>query len=92
MVKAYAADAYARVKGLAALISTHGPNEPTTNHMLFHAHAEHIPIVHVVGYTSASASASAARDRDHGVLRKLLRQVQVRSIDQAVAYSSVGGV
>ena len=89
MIKAYAADAYARVKGLAALISTHGPNEPTTNHMLFHAHAEHIPIVHVVGYASASAARDRDRDRDRDVLRKLLRQVQVGSIDQAVAYSSV---
>lgn len=39
--------------------------------------------MHVVGY------ASAGHDRDRDILRKLLRQVQIGSIDQAVAYSSV---
>ena len=49
-----------------------------TNHVLLEARSENVPIVHIVGYFSAGPND----------LRKL-RQVQIGSLDQVVAYSSV---
>ena len=47
------------------------------------AHAENLPIIHIVGYPTVG------HDQDREILRRLLRQGQVGSIDQAVAYNSV---
>lgn len=79
----FAADAHARVNGIAALITSYGSHETTANQVLFHAHAEHAQIVHIVAYPAIG------QDEDRFTLRRLLRQGQVSSIDQAVAYNSV---
>lgn len=79
---AFAADAYARVKGISALITTHGSPEATANDVLFDAHADNIPVVHIVGYPSG-------RDENREILRRMLRPGQLGSIDQAIAYTSV---
>lgn len=80
---AFAADAHARVNGITALITSYGSHETTANQVLFHAHAEHVQIVHIVAYPAIG------QDEDRFTLRRLLRQGQVSSIDQAVAYNSV---
>lgn len=80
---AFAADGYARVKGISALLSTYGPNDTATNEVLFRAHVENLPIIHIVGYPTVG------QDQDREILRRLLRQGQVGSIDLAVAYNSV---
>lgn len=79
----FAADAYARIKGISALVTAHGSLETTTNDILFEAHADNIPVVHIVGYTSTK------QDENREIIRRLLRQGQIGSIDQALAYSSV---
>ncbi|MCQ4086452.1 alpha-keto acid decarboxylase family protein [Saccharibacillus sp. JS10] len=45
----YAADGYARVKGLAALITTFGVGELSAVNAIAGAYSESVPIVHIVG-------------------------------------------
>jgi TPP-dependent 2-oxoacid decarboxylase len=46
---AYAADGYARVKGLGALVTTYGVGELSALNGIAGAYAESVPVVHVVG-------------------------------------------
>lgn len=46
---AYAADGYARVKGISALITTFGVGELSAINGVAGAYAEHVPVVHIVG-------------------------------------------
>ncbi|KAG9249143.1 thiamine diphosphate-binding protein [Calycina marina] len=45
----YAADGYARIKGMSALVTTFGVGELSAINALAGAYSEHIPIVHIVG-------------------------------------------
>ncbi|KAF7720106.1 Pyruvate decarboxylase [Penicillium ucsense] len=45
----YAADGYARVKGISALITTFGVGELSAMNALAGAYSEYVPIVHIVG-------------------------------------------
>jgi pyruvate decarboxylase len=45
----YAADGYARVKGMAAMITTFGVGELSTLNAVAGAYSEYVPIVHIVG-------------------------------------------
>jgi len=49
---AYAADGYARVKQIGALITTFGVGELSAVNGIAGAFSEHIPVVHIVGYPS----------------------------------------
>ncbi|OAA49538.1 Pyruvate decarboxylase/indolepyruvate decarboxylase [Metarhizium rileyi] len=49
---AYAADGYARVKQIGALITTFGVGELSAINGVAGAFSEHIPVVHIVGYPS----------------------------------------
>ncbi|KAG5952434.1 hypothetical protein E4U57_006152 [Claviceps arundinis] len=49
---AYAADGYARVNGIGALITTFGVGELSAINGIAGAFSEHIPVVHIVGYPS----------------------------------------
>ncbi|EOO02525.1 putative pyruvate decarboxylase protein [Phaeoacremonium minimum UCRPA7] len=49
---AYAADGYARVKGISAMITTFGVGELSAINGIAGAYAEHVPIVHIVGCPS----------------------------------------
>ncbi|EPY54167.1 pyruvate decarboxylase [Schizosaccharomyces cryophilus OY26] len=57
---AYAADGYARVKGLSAIVTTFGVGELSAINGLAGAYAEHVPIVHIVGMPSTKAQSSGA--------------------------------
>lgn len=53
---AYAADGYARVRGiLGALITTYGVGELSAINGISGAYSEHVPIIHIVGTTSRQA-------------------------------------
>ncbi|CAK7238512.1 hypothetical protein SEUCBS140593_010763, partial [Sporothrix eucalyptigena] len=56
----YAADGYARIKGIAALVTTCGVGELSAANAMAGAYAERVPIVHVVGYPSTRAQQRAA--------------------------------
>ncbi|KAF2429566.1 pyruvate decarboxylase [Tothia fuscella] len=48
----YAADGYARIKGMSAIVTTFGVGELSAVNALAGAYSEYVPIVHIVGYPS----------------------------------------
>ena len=48
----YAADGYARIKGIAALVTTFGVGELSAINAIAGAYSEYVPIVHIVGTPS----------------------------------------
>ena len=57
---AYAADGYARVKGIAALMTTFGVGELSAINGIAGSYAEHVPIVHIVGQPTMAVQRSGA--------------------------------
>lgn len=55
---AYAADGYARVRGIAALNTTYGVGELSALNGVMGAFAEHVPIIHLVGMPSVRGQRS----------------------------------
>ena len=51
----YAADGYARLQGLGALVTTFGVGELSAMNAIAGAHAESVPVVHIVGTPPLSA-------------------------------------
>ncbi|SCU79093.1 LAFA_0B00672g1_1 [Lachancea sp. 'fantastica'] len=54
---AYAADAYARIKGMSCLITTFGVGELSALNGIAGSYAEHVGVLHVVGVPSVSSQA-----------------------------------
>jgi pyruvate decarboxylase len=52
---AYAADGYARVKGLGAIITTFGVGELSALNGIAGAYAEHVGVIHIVGVASTAS-------------------------------------
>ena len=57
---AYAADGYARIRGMAALCTTYGVGELSAINAIAGAYAEHLPIFHLVGTPSMTVQTSRA--------------------------------
>jgi pyruvate decarboxylase len=53
----YAADGYARIKGISALITTFGVGELSAINAIAGAYSEMVPVIHIVGTPSTSAQA-----------------------------------
>lgn len=58
LVGGYAADGYARVKGVAALVTTFGPGELSAVCAIGGSFCEFVPVLHIVGYPTLAAQAS----------------------------------
>lgn len=56
----YAADGYARVKGVSALVTTFGVGELSAVNAIAGAYSEYVPIVHIVGYPSTLSQRDGA--------------------------------
>ena len=56
----YAADGYARVKGISALVTTFGVGELSAVNAIAGAYSEYVPIVHIVGYPSTASQKNGA--------------------------------
>lgn len=56
----YAADGYARVKGISALVTTFGVGELSAVNAIAGAYSEYVPIVHIVGYPSTKSQKTGA--------------------------------
>ncbi|SCU79342.1 LAMI_0A08394g1_1 [Lachancea mirantina] len=54
---AYAADGYARIKGMSALITTFGVGELSALNGIAGSYAEHVGVLHIVGVPSISSQA-----------------------------------
>ncbi|ROW15628.1 hypothetical protein VPNG_02036 [Cytospora leucostoma] len=52
---AYAADGYARVKGISALVTTFGVGELSALNGIAGAYAEQVPVIHIVGCPSTTS-------------------------------------
>src|SRR3984957_13529317 len=57
---AYAADGYARIKGVAALCTTYGVGELSAINGVAGAYAEHLPVFHLVGTPNISTQVARA--------------------------------
>ncbi|KAK4136211.1 pyruvate decarboxylase [Trichocladium antarcticum] len=55
---AYAADGYARIKGISALVTTFGVGELSAMNGVAGAYSEHVPVVHIVGCPSTTSQRS----------------------------------
>ena len=60
----YAADGYARMRGLGAVCTTFGVGELSAINAIAGAFAEHVPVVHIVG-SPATATQAAGRATHH---------------------------
>ncbi|WP_438433094.1 alpha-keto acid decarboxylase family protein [Gorillibacterium sp. sgz500922] len=73
----YAADAYARIRGLSALITTFGVGEMSAVNAIAGASSEQVPIVHIVGAPPAAAKQEKKRmhhtlmDGNYDVFRRV---------------------
>lgn len=73
----YAADGYARIKGMSALITTFGVGEMSAVNTVAGASSERIPLVHIVGSPKSKDQAVHKRmhhtlmDGDYDVFRKM---------------------
>src|ERR1700677_4544383 len=57
---AYAADGYARIKGVGAVCTTYGVGELSAINGIAGAYAEHLPLFHLVGMPNRSAQEARA--------------------------------
>src|SRR6202522_1552892 len=62
----YAADGYARMRGVGALCTTYGVGELSAINAVAGSYAEHVPVVHIVG-SPASGTQAAARIVHHSL-------------------------
>lgn len=58
---AYAADGYARIKGIAAIVTTFGVGELSAVNAIAGSYAEFAPVIHIVGTPSREKQSSRAR-------------------------------
>ena len=54
----YAADGYARVKGISAMITTFGVGELSALNAIAGSYAEYVPVIHIVGTPSTISQAN----------------------------------
>lgn len=66
LVASYAADGYARINGVGALVTTFGPGETSALCGIAGSYTEFVPVVHIVGYPSIQAQ------RKHMILHHTL--------------------
>ncbi|GMF02784.1 unnamed protein product [Ambrosiozyma monospora] len=82
----YAADGYARVKGLACLITTFGVGELSAANGIAGSYAEHVPVIHIVGVPTVKATKDklllhhTLGDGRFDVYKKMFAQITERAV------------
>lgn len=77
----YAADGYARIKGVSALVTTFGVGELSASNAIAGAYAEHVPIVNIVGAPPKNAQATGKvmhhtlGNGDYGAFKRMSDQI-----------------
>ncbi|KHF34072.1 Alpha-keto-acid decarboxylase [Paenibacillus sp. P1XP2] len=77
----YAADAYARIRGLSALVTTFGVGEMSACNAVAGACSEHVPVIHIVGSPPDAAQKQhklmhhTLMDGNYDVFRKMYEQI-----------------
>jgi TPP-dependent 2-oxoacid decarboxylase len=82
----YAADSYARLRGLGVLVTTFGAGELSALNAIAGAYAESVPVVHVVGTPALAARTSQTLHhnlpgRDYGHFARMAAEVTVAQAD-----------
>lgn len=78
---AYAADGYARIKGMAAVCTTYGVGELSALNGIAGAYAEHLPVFHLVGTPNLKVQNARALmhhtlgDGEYGLFRRMAEPV-----------------
>lgn len=94
---AYAADGYARIKGVAAICTTYGVGELSAINGMAGAYAEHLPVFHLVGTPNTPAQFGRALMHhtlgtgEYGLFQRMTEPVVVGSAvmtPQNVAYET----
>jgi pyruvate decarboxylase len=79
----YAADGYARIRGLSAVFTTYGVGELSAINAIAGSYAEHVPVAHIVGTPARHLQASRAMchhtlgDGRHRVFAEMSEKVTV---------------
>ena len=87
----YAADSYARQRGIGALVTTFGVGELSAINAIAGAYAESVPVVHIVGTPALAARESAVTlhhnlpGRDHGHFARMAAEVTAAQADLCAA-------
>jgi TPP-dependent 2-oxoacid decarboxylase len=83
----YAADSYARQRGIGALVTTFGVGELSAANAIAGAYAESVPVVHIVGTPALAARESAATlhhnlpGRDYGHFARMAAEITAAQAD-----------
>lgn len=96
----YAADGYARIKGLGALLTTYGVGELSAINATAGSYAENVPVIHIVGAPSLAAQSTHLRmhhtlnDGDFQHFMRMAREVStaVVALQPATAASDIDRV
>ncbi|WP_454916786.1 alpha-keto acid decarboxylase family protein [Xanthobacter sediminis] len=81
----YAADGYARIKGVGAVCTTYGVGELSAINAIAGSYAEHLPVFHLVGTPPASTQAARALmhhtlgNGEYGLFQRMSEAVVVAS-------------
>ena len=91
----YAADGYARIKGISALSTTYGVGELNALNAIAGAYAEYSPIVHIVGTPKRGAESEGrvvhhglGELRKAGLFREMARGVTIAQEDLGNTYAA----
>ncbi|MDO4636061.1 MAG: thiamine pyrophosphate-binding protein [Lautropia sp.] len=96
----YAADGYARIRGLGALLTTYGVGELSAINATAGSYAENVPVIHIVGAPSLAAQSTHLRmhhtlnDGDFQHFMRMAREVSaaVVALQPATAASDIDHV
>ena len=83
----YAADSYARLRGIGALVTTFGVGELSALNAIAGAYAESVPVVHIVGTPALAARTSGVTlhhnlpGRDYGHFARMAAEVTAAQAD-----------
>jgi TPP-dependent 2-oxoacid decarboxylase len=83
----YAADAYGRLRGMAALVTTFGVGELSAANAIAGSFAEHVPVVHIVGAPSKDSQGArrivhhTLGDGDFGHFLRMSREITCAQAD-----------
>jgi len=83
----YAADSYARLRGIGALVTTFGVGELSALNAIAGAYAESVPVVHIVGTPALAARETGATlhhnlpGRDYGHFARMSAEVTAAQAD-----------
>ncbi len=83
----YAADSYARLRGIGALVTTFGVGELSAMNAIAGAYAESVPVVHIVGTPALAARTSGVTlhhnlpGRDYGHFARMAAEVTAAQAD-----------